>query len=176
MTKRFLVTLVQILLISLVLFLTYYFFYLKPKIESAKNRAETRKILSLQEDNLIQNRLAFVELTKLDPKSSILNLNSSDIMQTLERTHKTGLDLIKNESSIPKNTTITNDNYNALTSKSESIFNDQKKILYDVINTKSYKDGVAILKSKESIDLLTRQTNLILEYQYWIKNLQAITK
>jgi hypothetical protein len=48
MTKRVLITLLQILLISGVLFITYYFYYLKPKIQLSKNRTKLIKFDATQ--------------------------------------------------------------------------------------------------------------------------------
>jgi len=40
--------------------------------------------------------------------------------------------------------------------------------------TEKYKDAISILKSKEGVNLLTRQTNLILKYQFWLEKIDKL--
>ena len=101
MTKRIIGVFFKTLFISLAIFSTYYFFFLKPKIELAQNRSETIKILSLHKDTLIQNRIAYITLTQLDPDSANFNAEKVSAVNTLKTTREKGLSDIENYKVIP---------------------------------------------------------------------------
>ena len=172
MTKQFSIKLVQILLISGALFFTYYFFYLKPKIQLSNNRIEAEKILAIHKNTLTQNRIAYIGLTRLDPESPVFPSDASTLISTLYTTQKEGLDQIASENIIPKTNIIKTDVFSNLLMKTEDVYKSQKEIVNNIKSSKSYSEGLDIIKSESSITLLTKQTNLILEYQYWLDKIK----
>jgi len=56
--------------------------------------------------------------------------------------------------------------------KTEDVYKSQKEIVNNIKSSKSYSEGLDIIKSESSITLLTKQTNLILEYQYWLDKIK----
>lgn len=88
----------KILLVLAILTTGYYFFFLKPKADSAANE----KLLSKHYSILLQNRLSYVELTKLDPKGGNFNLEKSNLVGTLQKTIKEGRDSLASEVKIPR--------------------------------------------------------------------------
>ena len=169
MTKRIIGVFFKTLFISLAIFSTYYFFFLKPKIELTQNRSETIKILSLHKDTLIQNRIAYITLTQLDADSANFNAEKVGAVNTLKTTRENGLSDIENNKVIPN---VNKELYNRLPyllSDLKRVYEEQNEILEAVYATESYDEGLTILKSEKAVKLLTMQTNLILEYEYWIE-------
>ena len=83
-----------------------------------------------------------------------------------------GLSDIENNKVIPN---VNKELYNRLPyllSDLKRVYEEQNEILDKVYTTKSYDEGLTILKSEKAVKLLTMQTNLILEYEYWIEKLE----
>lgn len=156
------------LLITAVLFSLYYVFFLKPDQERLNDLIEAEKILTLHKTNLTQNRLSYVALTKLDPGSLNFDPERSELVLTLRNTGKDGLQLIKDWNTLPRVERKLNERFPLLLDSTENVYRNQDKLLEKVFATSSYEDGLDILKSTEAIILLTQQSNLILEYGYWI--------
>ena len=156
------------ILILTILFLTlYYFFIVKPKVLLQKDITQAQTILTKNHTVLVQNRLAYIALTRLDPNSANFQYQTANIIDTLQETQKKGLDLVKEKNNIPdlKNFDI---NFLKLLAETESVYRQQEELINEVIKTEKYEEGVEILKSDKAIELLTNQTNLILEYEYWL--------
>lgn len=148
----------KILLVLAILITGYYFFFLKPKADSAANE----KLLSKHYSILLQNRLSYVDLIKLDPKSPNTKLQKNDLLSKVESTQKEGLTFASKEKK-----------FGDLMSKTKKIYERQAKIIEELKTKKTFEEGIGLLKGQESVSLLTDQTNLILEYQYWLEKLKA---
>jgi len=166
--------LIKILAITLLLFGTYYLFFLRPKLELASNLLNSEKILARHHTNLLQNRLSYIELTRLDPKRANFNLEKSSLVGTLQKTNEEGLKNINEDKEIAKIDGKLTERFPALLAETKKIYEDQESLLEKVFATKSYAEGIVILKSEEAINLLTRQTNLILEYQFWLEKMEKL--
>lgn len=128
--------LIKTLIFLAVLSIGYYLFGLQAKSKEVE--------LSKRYFNLVQNRTVYVGLTKLNPKDINFDWNKSNLVGILRETNKNGLEIAKSD-------------------KEKEIYIRQKSLLDKVFATKSYEEGVAILKSKDSVTLLTDQTKLIEE-------------
>ncbi len=144
---RFVNILVKTLILVAAISGIYYFFFLKPSIKAQKELAQNHA-------NLVQNRLAYVELTRLDPKSASFDIEKSNLVAKLKETNKKGLE----------------DSSTSLATR--QIYERQNKLLEKVFATKSYQEGVSVLKSQEAVSLLTDQTNLILEMEFQLEKLK----
>jgi|GEM_PF-7054935 len=155
-------------LIFLLLLASYYFFFLKPKIELPNRINKAQEILTNHHSTLLQNRLSFVELTKLDPEAGTFNLEKSSLIGTLQETSKEGLKTLENPTKLPEVNKELSERYNKLTSETRELYEKQDRLFEKVFATDSYEAGTELLRSDESIKILTTQTNLILEYKYWL--------
>ncbi len=124
-------------LVILMLLSTAYFFYIRSEASKEKN-------ISVHYANLIKNKLSYVSLAKLNPDKPGFDSEKSNLVEIIKETNKIGLEKPFND-------------------KEKEIFTRQKVILEKVFATKSYEEGVTILKSMESVTLLTEQTKLIEE-------------
>lgn len=129
---------IKVLLILTVALLGYYFGYLKP------HQAKLKEI-GVHYSNLVENKNVYVALTKLNLDDPGFNDQKANLIAVIQETNRIGLAKVLN-------------------SKEKEIFTKQNDILVKVFATKSYQDGVAILKSEESTKLLTDETNLIGEF------------
>ena len=142
--------------------------FLKPKLELTNKFLSAEKVLNQHAFNLTQNRLSFVQLTRLNPKSASFDFEKSDLVGTLQKTIKEGLEAFEAKRETPSIDPKLSERFPALLEETKEIYKRQDGLLKRVFETKSYGEGVAIMKSSEAIELLTKQTNLILEYQFWL--------
>lgn len=112
----------------------YYFF--------SKSLLAKEKLLAIHYANLVQNKVTYTNLAKLNPKDSGFDIQKSNLIGIIKETNKKGLE-------------------KPLNNAEKEIFTRQNAILDKVFATKSYEDGLIILKSSESVTLLTDQTKLI---------------
>ena len=155
------------MVIFAVLLSGYYLFVLKPKLELPKARSEAQRVLRLHSSNLTSNRLSYVQLTRLDPDSSDFLTAKSNLVGSLQSTQKAGTELVEKESKIPDIDAKLTKDFPTLLTDTKQFFKDQEILLKEVYQTSSYQGGVKILKSDKALELLTRQTNLLLQFQFW---------
>ena len=160
------------LIVTLVLLTLYFLFFLLPQIRLVEKLNKAEAELALHHTNLVQNRLAYIALTRLDPNSANFQAETANIIETLQETRKEGLELVKEKNNIPnlKNFDI---NFPKLVAETESVYRQQEELIKKVTETEKYEDGLVILKSDEAVNLLTKQTNLILEYEYWLEKIKS---
>lgn len=174
--RNYLLLLVKITIFVSLLFTSYYLFVLKPGLEFPNKLLSAEKSLFLHHNNLLQNRLSYVELTRLEPNSANFSLEKSSLVSTFQKTNQEGIELVSREDRIPEIDKELDKRFPTLLSETKTIYEDQNKLLEKVFATGSYEEGVTILKSEESINLLTRQTNLILEYEFWLDKMNQKQK
>ena len=134
---------------------TFYFFAFRvPKIKNREELISAKNILIANLTILIQNRLTYIELTHLDPQSAGFDIEKSSLIATIQKTNHKGL---------------ANPNF---PNEAREILLRQNILLEEVFATKSYDDGVAILKSEEALELLVDQTNLVRKWQQEIRELE----
>jgi len=151
-----------------------YLFFLKPKLESQNKLEKAKNILSEHHTNLLQNRLNFIELTKLNPNSGTFDLEILNLTGILKKTNEDGLKILEAQPQLPKVDKELSERYDNLLSETKAVYEKQKNLLEKAFATNSYKAGVEILKSDESISILTDQTNLILEFEYYLTLLKEL--
>jgi len=161
----------QTTLIFLFLLGSYYLFFLKPQLTLPNKLNSVEKTLSEHHTTLLQNRLGFFELTKLDPNSANFNIEKSNLVGTLQKTNKEGLEAIDKAQDIPNIDKELSKRYKELLSETRKVYETQNKLLEKVFATNSYEAGVKVLKSEEAVLLLTSQTNLLLEYNFWLERI-----
>jgi hypothetical protein len=81
-------------------------------------------------------------LAKLDSKNPSFDIQKSNLVGIIKETNRKGLE-------------------KPINAEEKRFFEKQNEILTKVFATNSYEEGVAILKSDESIKLLSDQANLI---------------
>lgn len=173
MAKNIFPFLIKTLLFSALLFLSYYLFFLKPQIKIKNEILYAKKILSLHKNTLAQNRLSYIALTRLDPKDPNFENQKSKVVETLRKTNQEGIKVVENPDQPPNPKIIPPQDFSSLLSETKRIYEDQNKLLEKVFATKSYEEGVAIIKSPEGIEILTRQTNLILKYEFYLRRISS---
>ncbi len=163
------------ILILLTLFLIgYYFFILGPRLAIPEKAAQLEKEIGQHYFNLLQNRLAFVELTRLNPGSAAFNLEKSSLVETIQKTNQEGQEALKKAGELPKVNQEFSEKFPELIEKTKQVYQKQNQLLERVFKTNSYEAGIEIIKSDESVELLTQETNLILEYQYWLAKIDDL--
>ena len=169
MFKSLFIFILKTLIITFLILLIYYLLILKPKIEAEKKLNQAEETLRLHKDTLVQNRISFVEITRLNPKYLDFQRETSIQFNLIEKTQKEGLKLIEEKNYLPPlNLDL---NFQELLDETKTFY-DQETFLKKVRSTTSYKEGLEILKSDEAINLLVRQTNLILKYNYWLEKVK----
>lgn len=108
----------------------------------SKSLIAKEKVLATHYSNLVQNKMAYINLAKLDSKSPNFDAEKSNLVGIIKETNKKGLEKPLDEAE-------------------KQIFTRQNTILVKVFATKSYEEGLAILRSPESIKLVSDETELI---------------
>ena len=171
MKKYYLNLIGKVLFFSLIFTSFYYFLFLKPEIQTQKDLSLTENTLNADLTNLVQNRISYIELTRLDTKSINFQTEIANITKEIRETQNKGLELINNKNSLPpiKNIEI---NFPVIMEETESVYIKQKELIGRVMQTKSYEEGLKVLTSDEAVSLLTKQTNLISEYRFWLEKIE----
>ncbi|OGH60023.1 MAG: hypothetical protein A2725_00020 [Candidatus Magasanikbacteria bacterium RIFCSPHIGHO2_01_FULL_33_34] len=174
-SKIFSLIIKVIILLSLFLFI-YYLLYIKSNLIISENLIKTEKILNEQKNYISQSRITFIELIKLDPKSPNFVLEKRNEVKTLNEINEKALIYLENPYTYPK-IFIKPKKYSnflgnelkekmmKLRQKNKNFFIEQKEF-FSKLETINFQDQTEFLKSAESIKLLTKQTNLILEHQF----------
>ena len=161
-------------LLLLLLSLGYVFLILRPKINLANKALEAEKIVAEHHSNLLQNRLAYVQLSKLDSESPSFDHEKSELIATIKKTNKEGLKNIEEEHEIPELNENINNDYDELLQTTQEVLEKQNNLLNKVFQTSSFEQGTIILKSNEAIEILTEQTNLILKYEFLLSKIREL--
>lgn len=160
---------IKTLLIFSLLLTVYYLFVLVPAKTKSENIKKTQEIVSLHHSNLVQNRLAYIELIKLDPNSPSFTFTKSQLVNQIKNTNTNGQKALAESEKITFKNNISK-TYDRLHRETQDFYKEQELVLEKVFSTESFSEGVKILKSKQSIELMTKQTNIILEFQ-WLAEL-----
>lgn len=171
MLKNIFRIVLKVTILSLIVFSVYYFGIMRPKIFNAQNVSQTIEVLRIHKNLLTQNRIAYVALTKLDGNSVNFDGERSSLVNSLKETNSKGISDTEAKNTIPNVNGELSIRFPELLTDTSSVYEEQTVILDKVFATKTFDEGIAILESSEAVDLLTRQTNLILEYEWWIRKL-----
>ena len=112
----------RILFFLLILFGSYYFLFLKPGLEIPTALLETQKVLALHHSNLLQNRVALVELTKLNPDTTDFNNRKTILFMRLQETNKAGLSALDDQHNLPTIAGAPNESLNFLNNELHPAF------------------------------------------------------
>lgn len=136
---KYLTFIFKVIAILALISIGYYFGYFKP------NQAKVREA-SIHYSNLLQNRTAYINLAKLNPDDPSFDIQKSNLIDIIKETNTKGLKEPLNDTE-------------------KQLFERQNNLLEKVFTTKSYEDGVEILKSDESVKLLEDMSDLLAELQ-----------
>jgi len=106
---------------------------------------EAEKSLMIQHTNLLQNRIALIQFAKTNPSSD----RAYQIFELIKQSNKKGLEDLEK---------TTQEEYSSLLEKTKQYYQKQKETTFPP-------------QKNVLVQLLTEQTNLILEYQFLIKKL-----
>jgi hypothetical protein len=169
-TKRVaFIFLFKVLVITIFIFTGYYFLFLKPKTEMPQKIVDTKNILSSYRNSLTENKISFIELSKLNPNSASFEYEKNELVEIIKASIENGKQTSENPNIIPQVNSKLSERYPGLLEETNEVYLDQEHLLKQVFATNSFEEGVEIMRSDKSVQILTKQTNLILEYDYWIK-------
>jgi len=144
----------------------YYFLFLQPQHQLY----QTQQALLTHRTNLVHNRLAITQLTKLQPNTTYQTQEQASLLKQLQTTNQQSLEAIENQPPVP--TKKLQEQTNNLFSQTQTLYQDQQTLITQLQATNNLENQQNLLKSPEAITLLTRQTNLILEYDGWIEQVK----
>lgn len=159
---------IKTLLIFLVITASYFILILVPVKRRSENVRNAINIISSHSNNLVQNRLAYIELTRLDPNAPNFNLERIQLVNRIKNTNESEQKTLEKNEKVKIDPNL-NETYVKLLNETQQFYKDQEIILEEVFGTETFAKGLNILKSQKSIDLLTRQTNIIFQFQ-WIQS------
>lgn len=174
--KEVLKFILKVLLITVLVTGFFYLFVVLPSIKKLKEIKTTQASLVKHYSLLMQNRVAYIGLTKLNTGSYDFNLRKSEIIDKIRKSSKEGTDLINAQGEVPNVNKDLEKRFDSLLNETKEVYSQQEQFLNKVFETKSYESGVALIKSDEGLQVLTKQTNLVIEYQYWVNELDSTIK
>ena len=163
----------KIFVLLALLLSVFYFFFLRPKYNQNKLEG-AQNTLSLHHSNLLQNRLSFIELTKLDSNSATYNFDKLNLIGILQESNQKGLKDLGDHFEIPDIDKELSERSSGLMIETRDAYEKQNILLEKVFATTSYEEGIKILRSGESVSILTDQTNLLLELEYYLTRLKGL--
>ena len=95
--RKYSVFIIKTLLFFTIITIGYYFLYLVPQSKQPQKLRKAEKVLTKHHSNLVQNRIAYVELTRLEPDSANFDLERSDLVARLRQTRVHGLELLEEQ-------------------------------------------------------------------------------
>lgn len=147
--KQLVNNLLRVVVLLLILIGAYYIFFLIPKVQAAAKV----KTFTEYHSNLVQNRISYVDLTKLKPNDSNVQSQKNALLLKISETQKQGV--------------------NFTDKRVKDIYERQSRLIEKLKNSKTFEEGINLLKGQESVVLLTDQTNLILELEFQLERLKA---
>lgn len=187
--KTILVKVVALLLIFLGL---YYILFLAPKIALPNAFLESQAVFAEHRTNLVQNRIALVELARLSPNSADIFNKEAELLKKLQATNEQGIKLLEENKELPSVAGVGNGflyflnndlpvTLQSLRLKERQILEEQQSLIASLIDliqqsatapkAEVLSTQFALIRSDSSVKLLTRQSNLILEYDFWLKKI-----
>lgn len=133
----------RVILLLAIFLAGYYFFFLAPKIALSNAYYKTEKITIEHRANLLQNRLAFTGLARLDADSANVNGEKIDLLAILQKTNEEGLRLLDKKNELPgvegissklftfQNNKLT-DSYSLLLEEERAVLEAQKGFIMDI--------------------------------------------
>lgn len=174
MFKIIVLSLFKVVLTSFILFSVYFIAFLRPNVIKNQNISQTVQILTHHKNTLTQNRIAFLNLARLNTNSVNFDGERSSLVNSLKETNSKGISDTEVKNTIANINGELSKRFPELLMDTRSVYEEQTAILDKVFATKTFDEGVEILRSSEAVDLLTRQTNLILEYEWWIEKIGSM--
>lgn len=160
----------RILLFLLLILLGYYFFFLKPQLILPQTLFKAKISFTLHRTNLLQNRLALIELARLNPNNPNRDQERTQLLSQLQTANQQGLINIKSQPAT-KNLPEFSQALAHLLTHHQTLLQDQQTLADQLTQIDSFSAQLELLESPNTITLLTDQTNLILEYDHWLKKI-----
>lgn len=163
----------KVFLLSLILAGIYYVLVLIPAVRAAAEREQAKIELARHSALLSQNRIAYSNLVRLHPGSPVFETEKSATIVGLRSSREDALSLLKSDRQVAMTDSRLTSRFPSLLTDTHKFYEDQQQFLGQVFDTRDYQDGITLLKSSESADLLERQTNLLNEFLYWEQILEG---
>lgn len=167
------------------LFALYYLFFLGPSLRYSKELAALESALAAENFNLVQNRLALINLARIEPESPGAYEQVMSNFENLKSTRQIGIantakpspadqrggrEIAEIAGKIPE-----------LSGRAGAVYERQDQLIAgisDWLNLEEKRFSVLkqIIGSDENLANLTAQTNLIREYDYWLKKIDELQR
>lgn len=156
---------IKVIIFSAVLFAGYYFLFLAPSLSLPKAFLEAQNQFASHRSLLLENRVALVGLTKLNPASANFNNEKNNLLQTLITTNENALVSLEKTPSMPHisgapseflaflNNDL-NDALPPLLEKERSILQEQQTLINDLIALDSAISNIFIYNASQDIGAL----------------------
>jgi len=165
----------KLVLFSLFLFGGYYVFFLAPKLALPNAYLQAQKIFAEHRTNLVQNRVALVELARLSLNSATFSNKETELLQKLRETNEKGIQFLEEDQKLPSVSGapnefldfLNNDLTHAfllLSEKEHQIFKEQQDLLDDLTNLNSVTANLLKYNATQDIgtlDLLSQKQEIV---------------
>lgn len=164
------------LLISILLFACYYIFVFRPREKYIKNLSEDRNNLQTHYSYLVQNKIAFENLKKIDVKNTHANFDKEKSIEIVTKTSQEGASRIKNNKYMPKTNKELKGRYTDLLNETLLIYINEDNLMDELKRASDYSKGMELLSSEKYNEILSKQSQLIIEYTELITKLNITSE
>lgn len=152
--RRFLgLSLAKVIALLVILFAGYYVLFLAPRLALPNAYLETQKIFVEHRTNLVQNRVALVELAQLSIGAADLFNKEMNLLQKLQETNKVGLQSLKENQQLPRVAGLSNlaSALPLLLEKERQILKEQQNLIVSLTNLNSAAGDLLRYNAKQNL-------------------------
>ncbi|MCH7828248.1 hypothetical protein IH982_00020 [Patescibacteria group bacterium] len=152
--RRFLgLSLAKVIALLVILFAGYYVLFLAPRLALPNAYLETQKIFAEHRTNLVQNRVALVELAQLSIGAADLFNKEMNLLQKLQETNKVGLQSLKENQQLPRVAGLSNlaAALPLLLEKERQILKEQQGLIVSLTNLNSATGDLLRYNAKQNL-------------------------
>ena len=184
--KKYLILTLKTVLAAFVLFFGYYWLFLRPDVLLWKNVKQNEEVLVIQKNYLSQSRIILVELIKADVNNPYYPTYLKSTLEILAKINNSAREKTAKEITYEPILSLGRKHIRAynrnilsgiqnIAEKNKIFLKEQKEFL-DSLQSKNYYEQKDFLVGNKAVVFLTKQTNLILEYDYWLKKITNLKK
>ena len=180
----------KLTLFSLLLFGGYYVFFLAPKLALPNAYLQTHKIFAEHRTNLVQNRVALVELARLSLDSATSSNKETELLQKLRETNEKGIQFLEEDQKLPSVSGAPNEFLDFLNNdlahafllldeKEYQIFKEQQDLLVDLTNLNSATANILKYNAAQDIgtlDLLSQKEEIMARVKAAHAGIEKVSK
>ncbi|MDP2693188.1 MAG: hypothetical protein Q8O88_06175 [bacterium] len=184
--RKYSILTLKTLIVTAILLFGYYWLFLRPELIIWEKVQKNEQILIVQKNYLSQSRIIMVELIKSDVNDYYYPTHLKKTLELLSQINNTALKKSKETISYDPVLSLGRKNIRAynrnilsgiykITEENKVFLSKQKEMLSN-LQLLNFDQQKEFLHTNQVVPLLTEQTNLTLEYDYWLNQITVLKR